>query len=289
MSTPDPSIPFGVRSTGHYRFRPGEQERKMIKNFVQLFWSVKGTGTIHLKGRAHRLRPGMVAFYFPGDIHDLGCEASDPSWEYRWLTLDGELALSVIKGFRFANRRAYFAEAAPAALFERLATCLRDVTLGGELQAGALAFEIVSLAAEKARPSRKQTPLRKPRLLPSRRLDAMEAFKARSVELIQRHWADPAYGIEQIAAELGLHRSVFSRKFHTAFGLSPSNYLLRWRVQNALNLLRDTELSIAQIARACGWEDANYFARCIGKAAGMSPSEFRRTGAFDLPEKKGKR
>lgn len=282
MSSPDPSVPVGVRSIGHYRARPGDLERTMIKHFVQLFWSVKGEGTLILKGRPHLLKPGMIAFYFPGDIHDVRFDGPGKGWEYRWLTLDGELSLPTVQGFKFTNSRPYFAGPPPVALFEKLAACLRDVTLSGELHAGALAFDLLSKAAERAKPWQ-ETTRRKPRLQPSRRLDALDAFKARAVRAVQEHWADPVYGIEQIAAELRLHRSVFSRKFHAAFGLSPSQYLMRWRIQNAMNLLRNSELPVAEVARSCGWEDANYFARCIGKATGMPPSEFRQLGALDAP------
>lgn len=59
MSLPDPSVTLGVRSIGHYRTRSGEKDRQMIKNFVQLFWSVRGEGTLRLKGRPYRLKPGM--------------------------------------------------------------------------------------------------------------------------------------------------------------------------------------------------------------------------------------
>lgn len=162
------------------------------------------------------------------------------------------------------------------------------MTLTGELEAGALAFELLSKAAEKAKPWKEPSD-RSLRPLPSRRLDALDAFKLKAIHAVQEHWADPTYGIEQIASEVGLHRSAFSRKFHATFGLFPSNYLLRWRVQNALNQLRDSDLAIAEVARACGWDDANYFARCIGKATGMSPSEFRRIDRIEPPTQRKKR
>lgn len=285
MSAPDPSVTLGVRSVGHYCVSPGQKEPKMIKNFVQLFWSVKGEGTIHLKGRPHVLKAGMIAFYFPGDIHDIEFVTTGKPWEYRWFTLDGDLSLTIVRGFKFNNSEPYYAGPPPVALFEKLTTSLRDVTLSGELQAGALAFDLLSKAAERAKPGMENSK-RGPRRPPPRRLTALSIFRQKATEVVQRHWADPIYGVEQMAAELGLHRSSFSRKFHAAFDLSPSSYLLRWRVQNALNLLRNSDLPIAEVARSCGWEDANYFARCIGKATGMKPSEFRRIGSFDLPPQK---
>ncbi len=278
MSTPNPAVVLGVRSIGHYRLPQGEADQYIRKNFVQLFWSVKGVGTLCLKGRDHELKPGMIAFYFPGDIHEVRFAGPGKAWEYRWLTLDGELALPIVKGFRFDNSRTYYADIAPTGLFERLTACLRNVTMSGEIEAGALAFELLSMAAERARPWKQEGLHRKTRPMAPGRASAIDDFRKRSLASLHEHWRDPDYGIEQIAEELQLHRSTFSRKFHAAFGLSPSSYLLRWRVQNALNLLRDSHRPIVEVARSCGWEDSNYFARCIRKATGMSPSDFRRIG-----------
>ncbi|HWL54310.1 MAG TPA: AraC family transcriptional regulator [Chthoniobacteraceae bacterium] len=278
MSTPNPAVPLGVRSIGHYRLRRGNSDYPIRKNFVQVFWSIKGVGIIGRDGRPHELKPGMIAFYFPGDLHDVRFAGPGLAWEYRWFTLDGELALPIVKGFRFDNHRVYYADEAPVALFEKLTDCVRNVTVSGEIEAGAIGFEILSKAAERARPWKEEGLQRKMRPLAPGRTNAMDDFRKRAVSLLHEHWRDPGYGVEQIAEELDLHRSTFSRKFHTAFGLSPSDYLLRWRVQNALNLLRDSHRPIAEVARSCGWEDSNYFARCVRKATGMSPSEFRRIG-----------
>jgi len=58
-------------------------------------------------------------------------------------------------------------------------------------------------------------------------------------------------------------------------GISPLNYLINLRIQNALNLLMDQRNTVNEVARACGWETPSYFARCIRRATGLSPREFR--------------
>jgi len=48
------------------------------------------------------------------------------------------------------------------------------------------------------------------------------------------------------------------------------------RIQHALSLLKETDLSIEEIARHSGYTDPDYFARVVRKTVGVSPTEFRR-------------
>lgn len=264
-ATPAHAVALGARSVGHYRVRAKDRENPQVKGFTQIFWSVSGEGTLLFEGKACILGPGTVALYFPGDVHEVQANGPEP-WEYRWWTMDGVLSVPIVRSFGFSGGKVYRTKAAPTALFEKLARCIRDITHTGEVRAGAVAFDLLSEAAESARPDEQPTTAPRP----------PEDFRTAAIALLHQSWQDAGFGVEQQADALGLHRSVFSRRFRAAFGLAPSEYLLRWRVQNALSLLKETELPVHEIAGACGWSDPNYFARCIRKATGLSPSQFRR-------------
>jgi AraC-like DNA-binding protein len=59
--------------------------------------------------------------------------------------------------------------------------------------------------------------------------------------------------------------------------IAPVNYIINLRVQNALSQLKYSDENISKIARRCGWRDPNYFSRCIRKASGQSPEDFRES------------
>lgn len=264
------AMPLGARSVGHYRVPPGWEETRMRKHFVQVFWTVAGQGRILLGGaRAWQdLPPGSLAIYYTGDFHDLSNAGQDP-WEYRWLTMDGPLVEAILQDFGFERGRVYRAGPPPERLFERLARRIGDISRVGETRAAAVAYELLSEAHAAANPRVAETGSAAPSN------DDGEEFSARCLAVIHANWADPGFGIDQLAAALGMHRSVLSRRFHATLGLAPSEYLARWRVQNALSRLKETATPIQEIASDCGWEDANYFARCIRKATGQSPRQFR--------------
>lgn len=67
----------------------------------------------------------------------------------------------------------------------------------------------------------------------------------------------------------------FARSFKEAFGIPPHRYLLTRRLERAMALLRDTELSITEIAYQTGWASLGTFGRTFRDVTGASPSELR--------------
>ena len=70
---PSGTIPalLHVRSAGHYVTGPGWSDGYAKKEFLELFWCVRGEGEFRRDGKSWILKPGEVCFYFPDDIHDL--------------------------------------------------------------------------------------------------------------------------------------------------------------------------------------------------------------------------
>jgi len=63
--------------------------------------------------------------------------------------------------------------------------------------------------------------------------------------------------------------------FNRELGLSPWDYLNRYRIYQAKELLRRTSDSIRAIARQVGFKDQAYFSRVFRKVTGVSPKAFR--------------
>ena len=59
-------------------------------------------------------------------------------------------------------------------------------------------------------------------------------------------------------------------------GVTPHQYLVRARLRRAARLLADEERSITDIALDVGFADLSNFVRTFHRAAGVSPSGFRR-------------
>ncbi|MER6008227.1 AraC family transcriptional regulator [Nonomuraea angiospora] len=89
---------------------------------------------------------------------------------------------------------------------------------------------------------------------------------------------DPAHRwtVAELAAKVGMSRAAFAARFTGLVGEPPLTYLTGWRMALAADLLRDTEATVATVARQVGYEDAFAFSVAFKRARALSPSAWRR-------------
>jgi transcriptional regulator GlxA family with amidase domain len=91
--------------------------------------------------------------------------------------------------------------------------------------------------------------------------------------------------IRRLARVSAVSEAHFARSFRQAFGVPPHRYLLTRRIERATALLRDTDLSITEIAFQTGWESLGTFGRTFRDVAGENPGAIRsraRAAAHEL-------
>lgn len=99
--------------------------------------------------------------------------------------------------------------------------------------------------------------------------------------IIEEH-LDELLSNDALAEKVGITRRQLERLFREHLGDSPSNFYLRLRLDRARQLLQQTEMSIMEVATACGFESASHFSRTYRARFGASPSRDRevlQTGA----------
>ena len=83
--------------------------------------------------------------------------------------------------------------------------------------------------------------------------------------------------IDHLCEQSGLNRRTLSRRFKQATGSSPLLYLKKHRLDQARDLLKSTDLSIAEISLQVGYCDPDYFRRLFKQHYQLSPSDFKRS------------
>jgi AraC-like DNA-binding protein len=80
---------------------------------------------------------------------------------------------------------------------------------------------------------------------------------------------------EDLANQAGLSESHFNRVFRAQTGYAPMEYLRRYRVQRAKDLLANADLAVKEIARQAGFDDAYHFSKVFRQIAGVTPTAYR--------------
>ncbi len=97
---------------------------------------------------------------------------------------------------------------------------------------------------------------------------------SRAVDTIRRDYAKNV-SLKVVAESCGLTLRNLQRRFQTAFGISPQEFLIKTRVLAAMRLLNETRLTAAEIASKTGFVDASSFAEQFKYRTGMTPTEYR--------------
>lgn len=97
-----------------------------------------------------------------------------------------------------------------------------------------------------------------------------------AIAYMQQNYTRPVSRWE-IAEALGVSEDYITRVFNRELGISPWEYLNRFRILQAMLLLKKTSQSIGAIARLVGFKDQAYFSRVFHQHNGLSPQAFRES------------
>jgi transcriptional regulator GlxA family with amidase domain len=90
--------------------------------------------------------------------------------------------------------------------------------------------------------------------------------------------------VQRLARVSAVSTAHFARSFKQAFGVPPHRYLLTRRIERAAALLRDTDLSITDIAFRTGWASLGSFSRTLRDVTGDNPGVIRVRGRIAARE-----
>ncbi|MBN2711772.1 MAG: AraC family transcriptional regulator [Planctomycetes bacterium] len=252
--SPTISLPLACRSVGHFNVFPGWEDKKKRKGFAELFWGIKGCGVFVIDGRTEYLRANEVVVLFSGETHMISAK---DDWEYRWLTLDGEMPDKMLRMLGL-ERKPKLAGPCPHELFALLEQKVEDVSPHGQRSASAVAYEILTLACSEPEKSGRT-----------------ERVMEKCIGIIKQNCASPDLNVTYLARQVGVHRTSLSKIFKASMKMSPLEYILSVRIGKALRLLKNTDLSVAEVAAQTGFSNSNYFTNVIKKHIGIPPSSFR--------------
>lgn len=105
--------------------------------------------------------------------------------------------------------------------------------------------------------------------------DHSDFYVRKALEFIDMNYSRKL-SITDISDSIGLERKYFHHVFKTRFNISPQEYIIKYRMNKACQLMRNKSLTISDIARSVGYADQFHFSKIFKKNKGMSPSIYRK-------------
>lgn len=267
LAVEDESKPLIVTSCGNYKVKNRAEVRtsrpKGRKDY-QLLYIAAGQGHFFINGQEHVVSAGNIVVYLPGQPQEYVYFKDDKTDVY-WVHFTGSDVERIIDYYniRLSENIIYIGTSPDYQwLFGQIIQ---------EMQLCRPRFEeLISLL------------LRNIFILISRNLigaNRADNSLENEVELAMHYFREnyrSEVNVEDYALSRGMSASNFYRVFKQISGSTPLQFILKLRLSNAQNLLENSNLTIAEIASAVGYENPLYFSRLFNKHIGVSPSEYRK-------------
>ena len=104
--------------------------------------------------------------------------------------------------------------------------------------------------------------------------DMPDSYGLYAVKYLTSHFSEKI-SIDELASHIGISRGYLTQLVKDLTGLSPKQYLIRFRMEMAAKYLTEDNLPISQVAASCGYSDPLTFSKAFRKQYGVSPTEYR--------------
>lgn len=222
-----------------------------------------GRGTVKMGDQTCQVHAGGV-FYIPPDQEVIyRADDADP-WEYRWVGFVGTKAMVTLNETILPRKMCVQLQDTEA-LEKRMALIYDSACQGterGDLMAlGHMYFFLAELLQECGAQGREG--------------DVAVEYVHRATDFIREHYAE-RISVDDICQRLSISRSYLYKLFKRYYGVSPSNYLIHFRLEKARELLNAQQYPVNEVAEQVGFSDHPYFTKRFRMVYDMTPSEYAK-------------
>jgi AraC-like DNA-binding protein/quercetin dioxygenase-like cupin family protein len=260
---PAKNVPLSVVSGGFEHCLPDYRIQRLTFPFFAIEYVVRGTGSLRLNHRVHKLQPGMVFAYGPGIPQTISADAEGPPSKY-FLNFAGPQAKAVLRACNLQ----------PGSVSQ--------LALPHELRN---LFDELIHCAQRARPGANELCVKLLECLALRIADSQipgesgETLSRLSYQNCRQHIEENfprLKNLEQIAAECHLDAAYLCRLFQRYDHQTPYRFLMRLKMNRAAEWLEEPGALVKQVAERAGFRDQFHFSRAFKNVLGVSPNTFRR-------------
>ena len=254
--------PYYCSEVGDFYARGKFATARSDKNSFILFYTLGGEGTIRQGGQTVRLAKGQALLMDCRSPQSYGTSPGHGHWYHLWAHIDGP-------GVALAGRTLGLPRLAPVTVplsrlqphADVLFECLGTESVGNATRVGLAVHGLVAevvLAAQEAGPVPDDDPVRL------------------ACAYVERHFAEKV-ALDDLARAAAVSPSYLIRLFKRQLETTPHDYLLRYRISRAKELLAETALTSAAIAERVGFASESNFSYRFKQMTGQGPRAYRQS------------
>jgi AraC-like DNA-binding protein len=248
----------GLAGRSHRAVAAGQQ--------ATFIFCIKGGGWWEARGRLSLIRKGDLLVLPPGTTHACGPQASSP-WTVHWVRASGEHLPDYLRELALGPQTPVLhigEDPQLIRLFNEILRSLQRGTFAHLLHASHTLAYLLSCVIQKRQTAAPESS------------DTVQKV-AQAIIYMSEHLEEPLR-VTALARLAGLSAAHFGELFKHQTGCAPRDYLHLLRIHQACRLLRDSTLSVKEIAARTGYGDPFHFSRQFKAFQGLSPSEYRQGG-----------
>ena len=230
-------------------------------------YTLKGAGEIRIKNQVFHLDTGNAFFVKIPSDHRYYLPTDSSEWEFIQISLFGEEANRCYKEItdRFGHILQFNLHSAPISSIFEMLKLVSTYKMNDAYKASSLAYSFLMTLHRHI--LNIETNVRRPNSI------------SNAITFIHNNYHDPI-SLDEIVNASGLSKYHFTRLFHKTIQATPIQYLTSIRINKSIDLLKNDELTIEDIALRVGFSNGNYFGKVFRASLGISPGEYKNTKSF---------
>lgn len=251
---------------GRQDCRPGEIVGPAVREHYLMHYCLSGRGIYRVQGESYKIGPGEGFLILPGELSSYQADEQDP-WTHIWVGFTGSQAERYLQCCGLGKEHRTYRCSQPKCLEHCVEIMLGCDTAGAanELLLLGELYTFLGWVAQSAQG------------VSRRSRDTGSEYVQLVMEYIQNHFQEDLT-VARLARYVGLNRSYLTTVFQNTVNMSPQQYLMRFRMERAAQMLQEGRLAVGEIARSCGYPDPLTFSKAFKRTLGVTPSQYRRTG-----------
>ena len=251
---------------GRRSCHPGEAVGPAVREHYLMHYCLSGRGIYRSQGMSYEIGPGEGFLILPGELSSHQADDHQP-WDHIWVGFSGSRSAEYLRRCGLGEEQRVYRCDQP----QRLEACVEAMLgfdtagAGNELLLLGELYSFLGWVAQSAQSSARRS------------RDTGGEYVELAMEYIRSHFQEDLT-VAKLARYVGLNRSYLTTGFQNAVNMSPQQYLMRFRMERAAQMLREGRLTVGEIARSCGYPDPLTFSKAFKRTLGVTPSQYRREG-----------